>query len=493
MTDSSSFFAFYNVVDGALRRSPTIHNGIDPANCEKLWDTPVASKVDVNDAVEAAKKAFKEWKKTTFDQRVQLLREWQDALKIYSEEFSLIIMRENGKPVSAAIPMLFGHCLNSEKKKFADVEVQHSFVNMFEYFLSLKIPEEHHAASDREYRVKYTPLGVVVGITAWNFPLGQPLMKALPALLVGNCFILKPSPFTPYSGLKAVEIAQRFLPPGVLQVLGGDDQLGPWLTHHPDVHKVSFTGSTASGKKVAAAATQTLKRVTLELGGNDAAIVFPDVDVDEIAPQIAMGCFWNSGQVCTAMKRLYIHEDVYAKMLDALVREVKKMKMAPGTEAGAMVGPVQNEAQYQKLKDLFQDALEHNGKVVFGGSVREGAGYFFEPTIVDKLSDDSRLVTEEQFGPIVPVLPWSNEEDVVKRANNTAMGLAASVWTKNLTKAEEIADQLEVGSVYINSSEKVSFEVPFGGHKQSGIGYECGPNALAIYCDMQILHYNFKS
>ncbi|EXJ87184.1 hypothetical protein A1O3_04143 [Capronia epimyces CBS 606.96] len=476
MADEPSFTSFHNIVAGKPRGSEKTSYTVDPATLENLWEIPVATEQDVHDAVTAAKDAFKSWKKTPFDERLRLLKAWGDACRPYLKQFGEVIMKENGKP-----------------RAFGEFEANHSFNEAFNYFLTLKFPEEDHTVNDRDYHVRYTPLGVVVAICAWNFPLGQPVMKALPALLAGNTCIVKTSPFTPYSGMKVVELAQKILPPGVLQVLSGDDRLGPWLTHHPWVNKISFTGSTASGRKVAEAAAKGLKRVTLELGGNDPAIVFPDVDVEKIAPDLCFGSFWNTGQVCTAVKRIYIHKDIYTQLLDAMARAVNKWKVGAGTEAGAMVGPMQNEMQYKKVRGLFEEAKQKGYAAKFGGDVKDTKGFFLEPTIIDNPPPDSTLVTEEQFGPIVPAIPWSSEEEVIESANNTAMGLGASVWTKDLDRARRVAEQLEVGSVYINSYEKVSFRVPFGGHKDSGIGVECGPNALVPFCNMQVLHYNFKT
>ncbi|EXJ66789.1 uncharacterized protein A1O5_09984 [Cladophialophora psammophila CBS 110553] len=466
MTPDLSFEKFHNIVAGKPRGSEKTSHTVDPATLENLWEIPVATERDADNAVTAAKDAFKTWKKTPFEERVELLKAWGEACRPYLKQFGELIMKENGKPVCS----VFLVCT-----------------------VSLKMPEEDHIVNDRNYHVRYTPVGVVVAICAWNFPLGQPIMKALPALMAGNCCIVKTSPFTPYSGMKVVELAQRFLPPGVLQVLSGDDRLGPWLTHHPGVDKISFTGSTKSGRKVAEAAARGLKRITLELGGNDPAIICPDVDVDKIAPDLCFAAFWNTGQVCTAAKRIYIHQDIYTPMLDAMARAVHKWKVGAGTEDGVMVGPMQNEMQYKKVRGLFEEAKQKGYAAWFGGEVRDTKGLFLDPTIINNPPPNSTLVMEEQFGPIVPALPWSSEEEVIQSANNTSMGLGASVWTKDFTRARRIAEQLEAGSVYINSYEKVSFRVPFGGHKDSGIGFECGPNALIPFCNMQVLHYNFKT
>jgi len=337
--------------------------------------------------------------------------------------------------------------------------------------------------------LRYVPLGIVAAICPWNYPLGQATMKFLPGLAAGNTVIVKPSPFAPYSALKLVEIAQQVLPPGVLQVLNGDDKLGPWLVNHPDVNKISFAGSTATGKRIMESAAKTLKRVTLELGGNDACIVCADADIKKVAPEVVTGAFFNTGQVCAGTKRIYIHQDIYPQFLEAMAAFAKTLKVGDASEDGVFMGPLQNEMQYTKVKGLYEDAKANGYKTLVSETAPKSKGYFCEPTIVDAPPNNARVVTEEQFGPIVPTMPWTDEADVIERVNNSPMGLGASVWSKDVDHARRIAEQLEVGSVYINSFEKVSIKVPFGGHKESGIGFECGPSALVGYTNLQVVHY----
>ncbi|GKT89446.1 aldehyde dehydrogenase [Colletotrichum tofieldiae] len=313
--------------------------------------------------------------------------------------------------------------------------------------------------------------GVAVGIVPWNS-----CGKIGPALVTGNAFILKPSPFTPYCDLKLVELAQQFFPPGVFQVLSGDDNLGPWLTSHPGVDKVSFTGSTATGKRVMESCSKTLKRVTLELGGNDAAIVFPDVDVKAVAPK-----------VCIAIKRIYIHEAIYDELVAEMANVVKNLPVGDGQQEGTVLGPVQNQMQFDRVKELLKDIEEQKLKVAAGSTApaSNGKGYFITPTIVDNPPDNSRIVVEEPFGPVFPVLKWSDEKDVIHRANDTLMGLGASVWSKDLEKAQSIAKKLKAGNIWINTHMELQYDAPFGGHKQSGIGYEYGAGGLKAYCNAQ--------
>lgn len=269
-----------------------------------------------------------------------------------------------------------------------------------------------------------------------------------------------------------VELAQDIFAPGVIQAVGGDDKLGPMLTQHPGIAKISFTGSIATGKKIMAACASTLKRVTLELGGNDASIVLPDVDVKKVAPELVMGAFQNSGQVCVATKRIYIHKDIYDEMLAEMVKFTKTIKVGAPDE-GALLGPIQNEMQYEKVKTFFEDSKKHGYKFAAGEpEVAKSKGFFVQPTIIDNPPNDSRIITEEPFGPIVPTQPWDDEEEVIKRANNTNAGLGACVWGKDVEHAERIGKRLHAGSVFINSWEKPTPQAFFGGHKESGIGGE---------------------
>jgi acyl-CoA reductase-like NAD-dependent aldehyde dehydrogenase len=260
--------------------------------------------------------------------------------------------------------------------------------------------------------------------------------KIVPALLTGNTIIVKPSPFTPYTTLKAVEIAQAIFAPGVVQAVGGDDKLGPMLTAHAGIAKISFTGSIATGKKIMAACADTLKRCTLELGGNDASIILPDVDIKKVAPQVVMGAFQNSGQVCVATKRVYIHESIYTEFLEEMVDFTKTIQVGD-SESGSLLGPVQNKMQYEKVKEFIEDTRKHGYKFAIGeGTPPTEKGFFINPIIIDNPPNDSRIISEEPFGPIVPTQPWSDEEEVIKRANNTNTGLGACVWGKDVEHAQ---------------------------------------------------------
>lgn len=297
-----SFDTFSNTVDGKPRGAKTHHQGIDPATGEKLWDVPIATKQDVDDAVASAEKAFKSWSQESLEKRKEYLQKYCDLYMSYNEEFIDLLCKEAGKPV-CYFNQVSSVYTDPFQRQFAALEVK-SIAFFFAHHMNLEIPSERIEDDDKVLTTRYMPLGVVGAICPWNFPLILSFGKIIPAVLTGCTIIVKPSPFTPYTALKTIELAQQIFPPGVIQVLGGDDKLGPMLTAHPGIAKISFTGSIATGKKIMEACSKTLKRVTLELGGNDASIVLPDVDIEKVAPELVMGAFQNSGQVCLSCSTL---------------------------------------------------------------------------------------------------------------------------------------------------------------------------------------------
>jgi len=328
---------------------------------------------------------------------------------------------------------------------------------------------------------------VVGAIIPWNFPLLILGFKLPPALLAGNTLVVKPAPTTPLSTLRFAELVKDVLPAGVLNVIADANDLGDPMTKHPDIRKISFTGSTATGQKVMASAAQTLKRITLELGGNDAGIVLDDVDPKTVAPGIFDGAFQNSGQVCLAIKRLYVHESVYDEICDELVAIAKSTVVDDGSKQGTKLGPLQNKMQYEKVKAFLDDAHK-NGKVIAGGAAMDRPGYFIAPTIVRDIAEGSKLVDEEQFGPVLPVIKYSDSDDVIRRANASSYGLGASVWSSDPKRAHEIATRIEAGTVWINKHLDMAPHIPFGGAKQSGIGTEFAEEGLAEFTQLQIIN-----
>ncbi|KAF6815191.1 putative aldehyde dehydrogenase [Colletotrichum sojae] len=460
-----------NIIGGKFEATAETHHSINPATEEALYEVPVATKDQLDAAVQHARQAFKTWSKTTHDERSKLLLSYADAIEENRESIEKLQTMEQGKPIG-----------------LSNMEVTMT-ITWLRAFATMEIKDEVIEDTDeRTIYSTYPPLGVCGAIVPWNWPILLGLGKVGPALMTGNCIIMKPSPFTPYCDLKLGEIAMSIFPPGVFQVLSGDDNLGPWMTAHPGIDMIAFTGSIQTGKRVAESCAKTLKRCLLELGGNDACIVCDDVDIMKCLPKIATLAFLNSGQICMLVKRIYVHEKIYDEFRDAFVDFTKNnIKTGGGFEPDIVVGPVQNKMQFELVKNMYADIDKSGWKVALGGGVREGNGYFIEPAVIDNPPEDSRIVKEEPFGPIVPLLKWSSEEEVLDRANALETGLGASVWSKDLERAERMGRSLSAGSVWINSHFDVAPNVPFGGHKESGLGMEWGVEGFKQYTNTRSL------
>jgi acyl-CoA reductase-like NAD-dependent aldehyde dehydrogenase len=431
---------------------------------------PAAGKAELDRAVAAARRAFPAWRATTFEERAALVKQLSQVLRANQTALSELLTREQGKPVSQAAAEIDRGAAQSDG------------------MVGIEIPVEVIADdNDKHIELRYRPLGVVGIITPWNAPVNLALGPLVSALYTGNTVILKPSPYTPLTTLKLGELLNEIFPAGVVNVLAGGDELGAAMTVHRGIDKISFTGSVATGKKVLASAAATLKRVTLELGGNDAAIVLDDVDVKAVAKKIFFASFVNSGQVCMAIKRIYAHERVYGALCAALVEEARKAKVGNGLDPATELGPVQNRMQYDKVVSLIKDAKKAGATFLAGGEVPAGPGYFLPPTLVTDVADDSRLVQEEQFGPIVPILKFSDIEDALRRANDTRYGLSGSVWTKDVERGAEIAARLEVGTAWVNQHRTTSAFVPFGGAKESGLGRQYSALGLKSYMEPEVV------
>jgi acyl-CoA reductase-like NAD-dependent aldehyde dehydrogenase len=339
----------------------------------------------------------------------------------------------------------------------------------------------------RTVHLEHLPHGVVAAIVPWNAPLIMAVHKTATALRCGNTVVLKPSPVTPVATLRFVELIADVLPAGVLSVLSGGDALGPALTGHRDVAMISFTGSVPTGRAIMAGAAPTLKRLVLELGGNDAAIVLEDADPALVAPLLFRSAFINSGQVCQAIKRLYVHRSVYDAVVDGLVACAEAARLGGPLEEGSTFGPLTTAAQLAIVEELVSDASARGGVVRTGGRPADRPGHFYPPTIVTGLDDDAPLVATEQFGPALPVLVFDDVEEAVTRANGLELGLSASVWGSDLDRASQVATRLQAGSVWINRHAGVEAEIPFGGLKQSGIGRESGREGLLSFTETRTI------
>ncbi len=456
------FYSDYKmVIDGKLVSGDAEMDIYNPATGAAFAQAPDCSKAQLDLAVESSQKAFQSWKNLSFDERADYLRKASKALTEAAPEMARLFTQEQGRPVD-----------------FAQVEIAGAG-DWLNTIADKRPPVDVHEDSDAQYiETSYVPLGVICGIAPWNFPVSLAVWKIAPALLTGNTMVLKPSPFTPLCTLKMGEIFSKILPPGVLNVITGGDDLGPWMTSHPGFAKISFTGSTATGKRVMESASKDLKRITLELGGNDAAIVMPDVDLDVVAEKIFFGSFFNTAQICVATKRLYVHEDVYDGLRDRLIAMAEGTKLGDGSEQGTTMGPIQNSRQFERVKDLLQDAKDAGLNVIECSDMPKAGGYFVPITIVDNPPEDSRVVQEEAFGPILPMLKFTDVDDVIERANDSEYGLAGAVWSADTDKALDIARQMETGTIWINHNLNLPAHVPFGGHKQSGFGIENGMKGL---------------
>jgi acyl-CoA reductase-like NAD-dependent aldehyde dehydrogenase len=443
---------------------------INPATGRLLTRCARAGKAQLDAAVAAAKLAFPAWSATPIQGRRQALLKIAAALEARSAEFARLLTQEQGKPLAAATHEVGGS------------------VAMIRAFAAMDLPVKILRENDSERIVQQrAPLGVVAAITPWNFPLMLLMIKVAPALLAGNTVVAKPAPTTPLTTLLFGELCAPLLPAGVLNVIVDQNDLGGVLTQHPDVVKVAFTGSTATGRKVMASVAGTIKRLTLELGGNDAAIVLDDVDVKDVAAKVFRGAMMNSGQVCLAIKRLYVPDSMYDAMCAELARLADATVVGDGLDAATQMGPLQNKTQFEKVKEFLVDGRTR-GKVIAGGMALDRDGYFIAPTIVRDIPDDARLVREEQFGPVLPVLRYSSVDDAIARANGTEYGLGGTVWSADSKRAFEVAQQMNSGTVWVNKHLELPPDIPFGGAKQSGFGTEMGQEGLEEFTQSRIIN-----
>jgi len=453
------------LVDGAAKLDV-----VNPATAKPFVTIGRADAAQLEEAVAAAKAAQPTWAALGYEARGALIAKLADALEAQKDELAHLLTTEQGKPLKQAMGEIIGG------------------IHQLRHYAAQRhaptVVKETPKVRVLEHR---TPLGVVAAITPWNFPFLMVTQKVGPALITGNTVVLKPAPTTPMCALKLAEVAAGILPPGVLNVIIDDNDLGGALSNHPDVAKVSFTGSTGTGRKVMAAGADSLKRITLELGGNDAAIVLDDMNAKEIAPKLFGGAMVNAGQVCLAIKRVYAPAGIYDELCDELARLAEEAVVDDGTSQGVQIGPVQNRMQYEKLLGFLEDA-QANGTVIAGGKPIDRDGYFIAPTIVRDIPDTSRLVREEQFGPVLPVLSYNDIDEAIVRANDSEYGLGGTVWTKDIDRGVEVAMKIDSGTVWVNKHLDLPFDLPFGGSKQSGIGREGGDEGLAAYTQPHIVN-----
>lgn len=445
---------------------------INPATAKEFALAPSATVKDLDYTVKIAKNAQVKWQIFTPDEREVYLQKFADILELNKSKLVSLLSLEQGKPVHSG----------------ARDEIDFSIYWLREIAkqrLSVQLLED---TGDQEVEMDFEPLGIAGLILPWNFPIALAIWKLAPALITGNAVIIKPSPYTPLTTLEMGRLAQNIFPPGVINVLSGGNELGEWIIEHSDIHKISFTGSIATGKKVMACASAYLKPITLELGGNDAAIVLPDADIHNIVPKLFWGAFGNSGQWCVGIKRLYVHDDIYNKLLTELVRFSKTIVMGNGADPDTMLGPIQNKMQYEKLQNLMADIHKQGYSIAHGGDISSlQQGYFIPVTIVDNPPENSRIVQEEPFGPILPLLRYNNIDEVIDRVNNTNFGLGASIWGNDVALAKKISKRLKAGTIWINEVYVHHPRVPFGGMKLSGFGAEHGKKGLEAYAALKVI------
>ena len=458
------------LINGALVDGDATLDVVNPATGAVFASVARASEAQADAAIAAAKSAQPHWAARPWAERSACLVALADAIASQADALARSLTLEQGKPLAEAqdeVAWTLGYL-----RHYATLELPNRIIQ---------------DDADGYIAVQHRALGLVVGIIAWNFPLLVACWKIGPAVLAGNAIVLKPAPTTPMTALALGALCKDIFPAGIVNIITDANDLGPYLTAHPDVTKVGFTGSTATGKRIAANGVDTLKRVTLELGGNDPAIVLGDVDVRVTAQAIFSGAFLNCGQVCLAIKRAYVHADIYDAMCEELARLADAAIVDDGLLQGTQIGPIQNAGQFEKVKGFIADARA-KGKIVAGGEAMARAGYFIRPTIVRDVTDGDRIVDEEQFGPILPVIRFDDVEDVIARANASQYGLGASVWSSDVARATAIAGCMESGQVWINQHIAIGPHIPMAGFKNSGLGVEQSIEGLAEYTQLQVVN-----
>ncbi len=464
---------YTQTIDGLAVASSAAFDVVNPATGAAFVSCPSASREELDAAVASARRAAPAWAARGFEARRELLVRFGQEIQARAEALAALVTLEQGKPYARA--------LDEVRRTAATID----------RVTSLKV-ETEVLRSDARGRVelRYRPLGVAGAITPWNVPVGLAMGKIVHALYTGNTMVLKPSPNTPLATLKLGEIGALVLPPGVLNVLAGGADLGRWMSEHPGIDKISFTGSGPTGRRVMASAAGNLKRLTLELGGNDAAIVLDDAKVDEIAPRLFQAAFANSGQICMAIKRLYVHASLHDDVCEAVAALARAARVGDGFEPDVQLGPVQNAAQFDIVRGMIDDARQRGARFAAGGGVIDRPGYFVQPTVVTGVAEGCPVVDDEPFGPVLPILAYTDVDEAIARANDTEFGLSGSVWSADAERAAEVAARLDVGTAWVNQHLALDPAVPFGGAKQSGLGREFSTVGLKSYMEATALHVN---
>lgn len=461
------------IIDGKKILTEKTFGVRNPATGEVFAQCPVAELAHLDQAVAAARQAFSSWRLVSEAERKEKVLALADILEQHRPELMELLTRENGKP------------LGGYQGIGAGMEVGGA-IAWTRVTAGLELPcEVIQDNAEARVEVHHKPLGVVGSIPPWNWPLMIAIWHIMPALRIGNTVVIKPSSLTPLTTLRFVELANEVLPPGVLNIVTAESGIGRAMAEHPGISKIVFTGSTATGKSIMRNGAENLKRCTLELGGNDAGIVLPDVDPRKIAPGLFVAGFHNNGQTCACLKRLYVHESVYEAICAELTTIAGKVRVGNGLEDGVDFGPLQNQTQLELVDELAEDAKKAGGRILCGGTRPSGPGYFYPLTLVADVSDGVRLVDEEQFGPILPIIKYKDIDEVIERANRSLFGLGGSIWSGDVALARQLARRLECGTAWVNDHGSIQPDAPFGGVKESGYGVEFGRYGLEEYTSIQ--------
>ncbi|MFK0039825.1 aldehyde dehydrogenase family protein [Paenarthrobacter sp. NPDC090517] len=447
---------------------------LDPATGEAVGEAPIHTVEDLEAAIAGAAAAQPAWAALGHEARSAALMKAADAVERSAEELAQLLSREQGKP------------LNGPNARF---EVGACAAWLRATAATPLDPETVVDDGETHAELHYRPIGVVGAIGPWNWPMMITVWQIAPALRMGNAVVVKPSEYTPLSVLALASIINQELPDGLLSVVSGGRDVGESLAAHDAIGKVMFTGSTATGKAIIRSSADTVKRLTLELGGNDAGIVLPDSDPKAIAEGLFWGAFINTGQTCAALKRLYVHESQYEAVCSELTAVAAAMPMGNGLDENNVLGPLQNRQQYDIVARLVEAAKDSGARVLLGGNPDADApGNFYPTTLVADIDNDNPLVAEEQFGPALPIIKYSTVDEAVAKANALDVGLGASVWSSDLGAAREVASRIQAGTVWINKHGAVDPRVPFGGAKQSGYGLEFGAEGLKALGVPQVIN-----
>ena len=466
-----SYEALLASITGGPGETRTI---LDPATGTVVGKAPVHSVDDLDRAIDAAATAQHGWAALGHERRSAVLLKAADAVESSAESLAQLLSREQGKPLNGP---------NARFEVGACVAWLRATAN------TILEPETVVDDGETYAEVHYRPIGVVGAIGPWNWPMMISIWQIAPALRMGNAVVVKPSEYTPLSVLALAKVLNQELPEGLLTVVAGGREVGERLTAHPAVGKIMFTGSTATGKAIIRSSADTVKRLTLELGGNDAGIVLPDADPKAIAEDLFWGAFINTGQTCAALKRLYVHDSIYDTVCEELTTIAAAAPMGNGLDESSVLGPLQNKQQFDIVNRLVESAKNSGARVLVGGNPAVNqAGYFYPTTLVADIDQNNPLVVEEQFGPALPIIRYTTVDEAVDMANGLEVGLGASVWSSDPTAAREVAARIQAGTVWINKHGAVDPRIPFGGAKQSGYGLEFGVEGLKALGIPQVIN-----